>query len=284
MPFSTLALQLPSGSDDGRARALIADATQLGARRVRLIDHEGADDVSACALADGVCDAGLRWVLDTAGGAERIDALARCPRRREHCAGVIVRVDHTRADQGESATPVAALACMAATQAYDVPFSLSVRVTQTAAARVDAIAYEAAQLGAEGVVFECLTEAGLPGGTSADFRGLAERIDALNAILRIEVCSGASVPRHPLGPECAPFAFEELAVDHTGQGRWCERIDGQYLGTATSSLADIAREAISLRPAAAAQRAARLGDGTTASPCSACRAALAAPSCHLTDS
>ena len=282
MAFSTLALELSSLSGEKRAREQIADAVTLGARRVRLVDNEAVSSSIATSMADVVCDAGLRWMLDTAGNAALVDALAQCPRRRQHCEGVVVRVRYAGAEQTESTAPVHALACISAAQAYDVPFSLAAHLSPDAARRVDAIAYEAAQLGAEALIFECLSGAGELGGAFTDFGGLAERIDALNGILRIKVHTGASVPRRPLGPECAPFAFESLTIDGSGQARWCERIHGHDLGTPASSLLDVARAAIRLRPSVATQRAQRLSERPDDSPCAACRAALSPPSCKVT--
>lgn len=271
MAFSTLVLSLSDAAASAGAPERFAEARSIGANQVRFIAAPDTHVEAAATLVSAACEQGLDWSLDTDGDAALVDALARDPRRRAHALGVRVRSHSFGRDGGD---PSRALATLAVAGVHGLDVALRVLLDAESVERLGAIALEAAQLGASGIVFECPMPGEAPPLEAAVLAKLEARIQELDRMMRIVVAAGPSVPTIESQAMCAAYRLDELSVDASDAGRWCERLDGSPLSPPGAALAEIAREAIAFCGAARQTRVEQTAAYAAESPCGACRRAL----------
>jgi MoaA/NifB/PqqE/SkfB family radical SAM enzyme len=239
---------------------VIAEAVAL--HRVDHVSFTGGEPLLHPELAGAVNAAvrrGLGWHLVTSGRElERLVSLVDAdPRRREALTAVDLSLDGATAAvhdriRGEGSHR-AALAAALALRARGIPFNVQMTVHAGNAGEVEALALEAATLGATTIAFSPMMATGTA--TDADLRlppedltAVRDRVERLAAVLAIPVRATEGFPRAQPFHVCAPWRSEILHVDPRGRLTLCCQLAGAPGGDAdvvadlaTTSLVDAHR-------------------------------------------
>lgn len=212
---------------------VLRDAAQLyGIRRVSLSGGEPTLHPRFPEIIDLVVDHGMTW--DMVSNGERFDRVAEWldaePARRESCRSIAFSVDGATdashdAIRGEGQRRQV-LAAMATCVALGIPFAVTTTLHAGNVADIEAIAAEAAALGATWVRFGMMQPTGTPlddalGLEVGEWRAAHTRVLALARTLSIPVLAADGWPSAEPMALCGPLRGSTLHVDHRGRLSLC---------------------------------------------------------------
>jgi MoaA/NifB/PqqE/SkfB family radical SAM enzyme len=189
------------------------------------------------AVLDAAVGLGLRWHVVTSGASidRLLAALAADARRRAALRLVVLSLDgadaavHDRVRGEGSYRDVMAAAL--ALRARELPFQLQMTVHAGNAHQVDALAVEAAKLGAERVSFGMAMASGAASDPALwlpleEWASLRDRVGRLAEILAIPVIATEGFPRRQRFHVCEPWRSDVLHVDPRGRLTVCCQLSG----------------------------------------------------------
>jgi MoaA/NifB/PqqE/SkfB family radical SAM enzyme len=188
-------------------------------------------------LVDAAVRRGLGWHVVTSGREHRalLALLDADPRRREALTAVDLSLDgadeavHDAVRGAGSYREV--LATALELRARQVPFSMQMTVHAENAHQVEALAMQAAQLGAAGISFGMTVATGTDADRAlsmplAAWRAVRDRVERLVGILSVPVRIAEGFPRLQPFHACEPWRSEILHVDPRGRLTLCCQLSG----------------------------------------------------------
>jgi MoaA/NifB/PqqE/SkfB family radical SAM enzyme len=189
------------------------------------------------AAVDAAVRRGLGWHLVTSG--RELDALVALlgadPRRREALTAVDLSLDGADEAVHDALRGTGSyrevLAAALALRAREIPFNLQMTVHAENVHQIEALALQAAQLGAASVSFGMT----MPTGTEADaalsmplagWSAARDRLERLGGILSVPVRAAEGFPRPQPFHACEPWRSEILHVDPRGRLTLCCQLSG----------------------------------------------------------
>lgn len=225
----------------------------IALHRVPHVGFTGGEPVLHPRLADAVDAAvrrGLTWHVVTSGtGFDRlVEVVEASAARRQGLTLVTLSLDGATAATHDAVRGAGSyrdlMAAVLACRARDLPFAIQATLHALNAGELEAIGYEAAQLGASRVRFAMTQATGGPDDARlrlepAEWGAVHDRIERLGEVLRIPVSATEGFARRQPFHVCDPWRSEILHVDVRGRLTLCCQLAG-VAGGEEDVLADLA--------------------------------------------